>query len=272
MRDQPLTQDPRTLLCESCGYVLDGLHAESVCPECGRSVASSLPSARVGSRWQIGPGVGGWLGTFADLIRAPKSLFERILAEPAWGLLGVNLGLSALVFGLGVLVQALLSRRDLPDLEYLPGIAIGSVGTGLLASAVFAGLTTIEVVGVGFWSKRLGRRLPTRVTWSICAHASYAWLLAAALSGLGWAMSPFLHYQISNLNFTWITPVTALGLLVVSGAFAGMLVFETLVYMGVRRCRFINTHPRAGEPGDHRGTAVESPGPAQTDADPTGTP
>jgi hypothetical protein len=35
-----------TLLCERCGYVLEGLDERGACPECGQPIAESLPSRR----------------------------------------------------------------------------------------------------------------------------------------------------------------------------------------------------------------------------------
>src|SRR5439155_6058558 len=45
------------LLCEFCGYTLNGLPAESNCPECGMPIASSLGQKRTPPPWgSAGPG------------------------------------------------------------------------------------------------------------------------------------------------------------------------------------------------------------------------
>ncbi len=46
------------LRCEGCGYALDGLGRDDVCPECGLAVALSLPRDRVGTPWQQRAGFG----------------------------------------------------------------------------------------------------------------------------------------------------------------------------------------------------------------------
>src|SRR5947209_2724980 len=40
-RIAPVVPPESSLLCEGCGYVLDGLPADSRCPECGRPIVQS---------------------------------------------------------------------------------------------------------------------------------------------------------------------------------------------------------------------------------------
>jgi hypothetical protein len=44
--------DASSLLCEQCGYVLDGLPVDSRCPECGSFIRDSLPEHRHLSAWE----------------------------------------------------------------------------------------------------------------------------------------------------------------------------------------------------------------------------
>ncbi|MEZ6318065.1 MAG: hypothetical protein R3B49_04810 [Phycisphaerales bacterium] len=44
--------DEYTVLCERCGYVVEGLDPAGACPECGKPIAESLPERRVGTPWQ----------------------------------------------------------------------------------------------------------------------------------------------------------------------------------------------------------------------------
>ena len=41
------------ILCEGCGYTLNGLPADSRCPECGKPITESLGSSRVLPEWEL---------------------------------------------------------------------------------------------------------------------------------------------------------------------------------------------------------------------------
>jgi len=119
-------------------------------------------------------------------------------------------------------------------------------------------LTWIEVVGIRFFSARRGWRLSNAASWQIAAHASMGWSLCGLLTLLGLAamtaidrLAPGLWRH--SLDLTWATlgvvsaRTIALVVLPLGGFIAGMLVFETLVYVGVLRCRFANA-PRGQSP------------------------
>lgn len=260
--DQPI------LLCEDCGYAINGIPADQVCPECGREIARSLPSHRTGSAWQVKPGLGAWFRTLRSLSTQPRQEFSRIRPETSWTLLVTNLALSATIFMPSVVIQQSLSRNQLPDHAEIFASMFHGLSFGLLVSAIYLGLTTIEVIGVRFWSRRLGRRLPVRVILGVCAHASFAWLAAAFLSGLGWAIAPRAHLLLPNNPSQWFSLPVGLAILVGAGSLIGMVLFETLVYLGVRRCRYINvpTETRSAESPEDQQRSAESSEPARTES------
>jgi hypothetical protein len=100
-----------------------------------------------------------------------------------------------------------------------------------------------------FFGRRRGWRVTPTVAWAVCGHASVGWVVAgclvaaglhaASLAARGRPAGPALLAR--DIVIAWAP---------LAGFFAGMLVFETLVYLGVRRLRFANA---AGAGGSGRG-------------------
>lgn len=66
------------VLCETCGYPLEGLPAEGCCPECSTPVATSHPMSRTGTPWQGGAGLGPLWATWRRVLFQPQTV--RIMA------------------------------------------------------------------------------------------------------------------------------------------------------------------------------------------------
>lgn len=64
-------------LCESCGYDLTATDPAARCPECGRAVADSHHSRRIGSPYQRNPRFRSAAATFFLFISNPASLFRE---------------------------------------------------------------------------------------------------------------------------------------------------------------------------------------------------
>lgn len=93
---------------------------------------------------------------------------------------------------------------------------------------------------MGFVARHRGWRVPELVAKAVCAHAAAAWWVAGLGLGLGVAISKDIAALASPLiqltPFGWVLPVIG----PLAGFSLGMLAFETLVYIGVRRCKFMN--------------------------------
>jgi hypothetical protein len=121
-------------------------------------------------------------------------------------------------------------------------LAVG-LGTCAAVAGVLLLLTWIETAGVRFFH---GGRVTRDVAWSVCAHATYGWVVGAVLVTLGWGL---IDLDIAIARAVRVPRLGArLGDWVavppVAGFFIGMMVFEYRVYQGIRICRYANTdHP-----------------------------
>ncbi len=250
--------NPDALLCEACGYPLarasDG--PAGPCPECGAPPERSRPSRRIGTPWQRAPGLGSWVETSWRTMLRSRATFEVMAVgdRSRRGPVIVYLLIaSALLVDpwVGVLIgdPARLAMRDgLAGWVRHGSVWIAEVLGGAL---VLLGLTWIERVGVEFFARRRRWRVTRAIARRVCDHASVGWIAAGAF--------PLLAMAVLDVAQNWfgVTPrgVVSLAPLgpprvqvatlvswsaVVGGFLAGMLVFESLVYVGVCACRFAN--------------------------------
>jgi hypothetical protein len=240
---------PTTLLCERCGYVLEGLGDALACPECGRPVAESLPRARPGTPWQQEASARAWMRTFVLVHTRPRTFWSAVTpGSPTWSLVrafnlvSVNCVLASLVPGVLLSCAALVR----------PGVQMDWAGFTVLGLLVIFpmlwGATWLEARGLRFFSARRGWRVDDAVAWTVCAHASFAWWPATTGMGLALVFNGVLQPWVSGaiLNtVVGILPPGMFGLAVLitvglAGFAAGMLAFETLAYLGARALRYAN--------------------------------
>lgn len=245
-----------TLLCEGCGYEIEGLDHESACPECGRAVALSLPERRAGSPWQRENSRRAYIRTCVLVLGRPRSCWDELLIGRdddlellAWNVL---LGSGAMVFGvgtmLGVFVLTEMSGVTDPGLGELAGLVLvimtgvllAMVGSVPLAFALFA-LTAIESAGIRTFGRVRNRRITRAVATTIVSHASIGWLVGGVLAGLGVWVGTGLSVWARETNWAkyqlmFLMPVV----LPIAGMLVGMLLFETLTWLGVMRLKYAN--------------------------------
>jgi hypothetical protein len=238
--------DEFTLLCEACGYILTGLPAEGKCPECGRAIAESLPARRIGSPWQQRPGLAAWWRTSLTLLSSPRERFETLRVDRRRSrlLLFVNLAHAAVLFVAPMPLIFVVSPPTLPASARtltVPEVGFAVVMWGMAVFLVLWLLTEVEALGVRIWGRRVRARVTASVSSVVCAHASIGWVVGSA----GWLITYTLLLLMQEPASTslprWLR--VAAGSLPILAVLAGLVIFETLVYIGIRRCRFANRVP-----------------------------
>ncbi len=220
------------LWCEGCGYRLDGLEGDGACPECGRERALSDPARRTGSPWQRRPSIVGWLASGFAVLRRPRAFWDKVSVDRVSGrnLALLNAGVTALI---AVGIPAFVMRD--------PGFFIAF---WLLASGTVLTLTLVEQWGIRFWGNVHGGRITKGVAWAVCGHASFGWVIGGVLVATGWIVGGLIadgrgaSWGALGWRIAFAAPVSV-GF-VVGGGVVGLLLFETLTYLGARRMRFAN--------------------------------
>lgn len=259
-------EDESALLCEVCGYGIGGLPSVTPCPECGTPTAESLPSKRIGTRWQRRPGVAGWARTNWDVLRHPKVTFRFLSIVPGgWQpLLIVNLLVAAVLMvepWTGTFIgDPLRNARAFDNPAAVAAYGFSLAVRTLAVAAVLFALTWIEAMGIRFIAGKRGWRIGRDAAWQICSHASVGWIVMAVLPLMALALHFTVLHLFGNSLGGWtgksldLSPYVRLRMsvgemiqigLTAGASIAGLVVFESLVYVGVRRCCFGNIGTKA---------------------------
>jgi hypothetical protein len=249
--------DEFELLCEQCGYSIEGLSAGN-CPECGAPVSMSLPRARAGTAWQRSAGLRAWIRTNTRMLLRPReSLRSMRIEQPrSRALRRLNITVAAAAYALlpaataGVqlvrgeapyVLRELTWPRAEAAVRWL--LVAGTVlGLWLCAAGVLSLLTAIETWGIRSFGRVHRSRITPVVANAITAHATAGWLAGGACTAGGFAMGLALFEYAMHANVGALRGPAMLApawLPIFAGAL-GLLWFETIVYLGALHCRFAN--------------------------------
>ncbi len=253
------------VLCQSCGYTLEGLPVEGMCPECSRAIATSVPAHRTGADWQTR---GWWAGLRAFIVeplaqsRKLRHRTEDVKQQQ------INLWLAALLYA-GALVSLEILQPAVWVINDRMALLVGhaanrSVVAGvlfvLLPALLWGALRTIctlESWGLRLIARKHRWRLSALGARLLVAHASYGWVLGGALvlplcawlrGNLAYAfLVGMLGRQQSAASYEFILALLLLGFFVI---LVGLIWFEAVVYFALRANRFANwgAPPRAAAP------------------------
>lgn len=245
------------LLCERCGYEIDGLAWEATCPECGAGVRESDPAKRTGTPWQRRPGVGAYLATLWACARSPGRVLATL--DPSTGAAGLMRAHAWVVAGLVMLPWAVALAPDFvrgrtnawpPAIPQPFGDRVAIV-TLLIAWPALAGIAVIllshmEARGLRILAWQRGWRFGPRLALAVVAHGGTGWVVAAIFAGPGSAMAFAAWDRRWSFEVLgqWVNAPVAFSVIAFGGAVLGFLSFETFAWFGLRKCRFANTPRR----------------------------
>jgi hypothetical protein len=212
-RNGLIIPDETSVLCEGCGYTLDGLPTTGRCPECGLPIAQSTgEDGRRLPAWEDPSVPDGAVGRFlhttlaaiASSRRFYRTLATRRQDQAALRFARIHWLISAILFASALTIHAGWYKRELVGLEFIPDalilfpLSLFVIFALLeLVTRLAARLTAVEA---RYWGYRLPLPVVLRALYYHAAHylpvavvsfatvAVNAWLVRRHWIGPQWAM------------------------------------------------------------------------------------
>ncbi|MDB5172481.1 MAG: hypothetical protein JWN51_1254 [Phycisphaerales bacterium] len=234
------------ILCEGCGYVLNGLPAGANCPECGKPTAESAATLRHGPAWeQSGPVLRRFISTTLQLLLHPTRFYRALptrktresstrFAHAHWMVASLLLGVAGYAHFSWYLYLGNLPG-SLDRLNYpIPAMLVFAMIVYLLLAAttrVAGWLTSLEA---GYW----GMRLPLGVVLrGLDYHAAH--YLPVSIMGFVTTVGyqALLHWRFFLVNY--VSAPTYLYVLCGEVIVAAVYLFKTY-WIGMKNMMYAN--------------------------------
>lgn len=241
--------DDAAVVCEGCGYRLDGLPSSANCPECGFSVAAStIDSPRAATAWEAKGRAASFIRTTARVVCSPTAFYRTLKARPDAGEVAAarrfrtfHLAVASGLFAAGLITHYLVTSptarwiwygQRMPDwLLVVPWavVALLTFCAALTTAAMAARLTAWEAG----WR---GMRLPIAVARRcLCYHAAHATLAALIFAVI--AVGYKLLWTFDLVGYASFVPyIAALSACAIGGA---VYLFWTY-WVGMRNMQYAN--------------------------------
>ena len=234
-RVAPIVPAESDLLCERCGYTLNGLPAASNCPECGTPIDQSIKSDRVPPAWER-PDRSRLLTFFettADVIVRPTWFYRtsttRGDVERAARFADIHWAVATILFATTGTIHARVSFLGLPLLATFVALMFGTYFTLWGTTWAAARLTAWE-------ANYRGIRLPIHVVrrgmYYHAAHYLPVGVVALAIVG-GYAVALRYGFIAANMVTTYLYTLCAA--VIVAAAY----LFHTY-WIGMRNMMYAN--------------------------------
>jgi hypothetical protein len=204
-RVAPVVPAEADLLCEFCGYTLNGLPPGSNCPECGVPIAASLGQSRQPPQWERVPEIGNFRAFLHDslaVIFTPTHFYKTITTRgdprraARFGL--VHCALASLLFGIAGAIHARLfiGRAGVGIFNVTLGdLSLGDRTVDLLTSALAALILCISAFLI-LWGSILAA---SRLTAWEASYRGYRLPIGVVRRGLSYHAAHYFPVAILTL-------------------------------------------------------------------------
>lgn len=178
------------LICDRCGYELEGLDLDTGCPECALPIQTSLPRRRPGSPYQNRRNITSLFKTMLLVMVRPRRTVRELDIDKGSGvsMMWKGLFVSAAMFSLAYLALTLGMF-----IVFSPGNAVSTIlgpilmitVVGIVMWLVPVGYAYLGYLRVRWLARQRGMRMPVATAWTITGHASLGLMLAPLMMAMG---------------------------------------------------------------------------------------